>query len=51
MSQLRRRGVAVAVGSYALLVIVNFFWLYPILAAKVIPYDGYQDRIWFDSWI
>jgi dolichyl-phosphate-mannose-protein mannosyltransferase len=46
----RRLPGAVAVGAYALLVIVNFFYLYPVLAAKVIPYVDLQARMWFGSW-
>jgi dolichyl-phosphate-mannose-protein mannosyltransferase len=49
-SSRRQVGVAV-VGLYALLVVVNFFYLYPILAAKVIPYSQWHDRMWFSSWI
>ena len=47
----RRQVGAVGVGAYALLVVLNFFYLYPILAAKVIPYDDWHDRMWFSSWI
>ena len=46
----RRLWGAVAVGAYALLVVVNFFYLYPALAAKVIPYTNLQARMWFGSW-
>ncbi len=47
----RRKGGAVAVGAYALLVVVNFFYLYPVLAAQVISYDDWRSRMWFSSWI
>lgn len=50
-SEGRRMGGAVAVGLYALLVIVNFFYLYPVLAANVIPYADWRSRMWFSSWI
>ncbi|MDQ1710704.1 MAG: dolichyl-phosphate-mannose-protein mannosyltransferase [Frankiaceae bacterium] len=47
-----RRHVGVTiVGAYALLVVLNFFWLYPVLAAKVIPYGSWHSRMWFSSWI
>jgi dolichyl-phosphate-mannose--protein O-mannosyl transferase len=47
----RRQVAATFVGAYALLVVVNFFYLYPILAAKVIPYSAWHSRMWFSSWI
>jgi dolichyl-phosphate-mannose-protein mannosyltransferase len=50
-SPARRQWGVTAAGAYLGLVVVNFFWLYPILAAQVIPYSHWQDRIWFGSWI
>ncbi|MQA87433.1 MAG: phospholipid carrier-dependent glycosyltransferase [Streptosporangiales bacterium] len=48
----RRRIVGSAVaGGYMLLVIANLWYLYPILAAKTIPYQEWLSRMWFDSWI
>jgi dolichyl-phosphate-mannose--protein O-mannosyl transferase len=47
----RRQVGAMAVGAYALAVVVNFFYLYPILAARVIPYESWHARMWFSSWI
>jgi dolichyl-phosphate-mannose-protein mannosyltransferase len=47
----RRQVGAIAVGTYALLVVVNFFYLYPILSARVISYDAWHSRMWFSSWI
>ena len=47
-----RRGVGAAVtGGYLLAVMVNFFYLYPVLAAQVIPYTSWFARMWFTSWI
>jgi dolichyl-phosphate-mannose--protein O-mannosyl transferase len=46
----RQVGVGV-VAFYALLVIANFVWLYPILSARVIPYSSWHARMWFSSWI
>lgn len=43
-------GAAVA-GAYVLMVLANFAYFYPILAAKVIPYNDWHARIWFDTWI
>ncbi len=45
----RRRWGASLAGAYLLLVVVNFFYLYPILAAKVIPYEQWHSRMWFAS--
>jgi len=47
----RRFWGAAAVGAYLAVAIVNFFWLYPILAARIIPYQWWQDRMWFSSWV
>lgn len=48
----RRRVVAsAATGVYASLVLVNFVYLYPVLAAVTIPYGDWYDRMWFRSWI
>jgi dolichyl-phosphate-mannose-protein mannosyltransferase len=47
-----RRGIGAAiVGGYLMIVVLNFFYLYPILAAKVIPYASWHARMWFSSWI
>lgn len=46
----RITGSAVVAG-YLLIVAWNFFYFYPILAAKVIPYPAWQARMWFGSWI
>ena len=40
---------AAGVGGYLLLVLLNFGYLYPVLAAKVIPYDSWHNRMWFTS--
>ncbi|GAA3200967.1 dolichyl-phosphate-mannose--protein mannosyltransferase [Actinocorallia longicatena] len=43
-------GSAIA-GAYLLLVLINFWYLYPVLAAKSIPYDSWHMRMWMDSWV
>jgi dolichyl-phosphate-mannose-protein mannosyltransferase len=43
-------GSAVA-GAYMLLVIANFFYFYPVLAAKVIPYEEWHHIVRFKDWI
>ncbi|GII52265.1 phospholipid carrier-dependent glycosyltransferase [Planotetraspora thailandica] len=48
----RRRLVGSSVvGAFALLVLVNFWWLSPVLDAQVIPYGEWFDRMLFRSWI
>jgi dolichyl-phosphate-mannose--protein O-mannosyl transferase len=47
----RRAMGAVAAGAYLIAVLVNFAYLYPILAAKAIPYASWLSRMWFRSWI
>jgi dolichyl-phosphate-mannose--protein O-mannosyl transferase len=47
-----RRGIGAAVtGAYLLAVLLNFYYLYPVLAAEVIPYSSWLARMWFSSWI
>jgi dolichyl-phosphate-mannose-protein mannosyltransferase len=48
----RRRAVgAVSAGTYAMAVLLNFAYLYPVLAAQAIPYSSWLSRMWFRSWI
>ena len=47
----RRTAAALGIGVYVAVVIVNFAYLYPILAAQTIPYDAWRARMWFTSWI
>jgi dolichyl-phosphate-mannose-protein mannosyltransferase len=48
----RRRAIgAAAAGVIVLAVMVNFVWLYPILAAQPIPFGAWSSRMWFRSWI
>jgi dolichyl-phosphate-mannose--protein O-mannosyl transferase len=47
-----RRAIGAALtGGYVLAVLLNFYYLYPILAGKVIPYSSWLARMWFSSWI
>ena len=47
-----RRAVGAAItGGYLLAVLLNFYYLYPVLAGKVIPYSAWYARMWFSSWI
>ncbi|MCW2543859.1 MAG: glycosyl transferase 39 [Frankiales bacterium] len=47
----RRRVASVGVGVYTSLVVLNFIYLYPVLAAVTIPYADWLKRMWFHSWI
>ena len=48
---LRRRIASLGVGVYLSLVVINFGYLYPVLAAVTIPYNEWLSRMWFHSWI
>jgi dolichyl-phosphate-mannose--protein O-mannosyl transferase len=50
-SGLRRMWASATVGVYGSLVLLNFAYLYPVLAAVTIPYADWIDRMWFRSWI
>ncbi|MCA1713322.1 MAG: phospholipid carrier-dependent glycosyltransferase [Actinobacteria bacterium] len=48
----RRRTVGSAVvGGYVALVVLNFAYLYPVLAAQTLSYNDWHARMWFSSWI
>ena len=48
----RRRAVGAAVaGAYLLAVLVNFAYLYPVLAGKIVPYGAWLARMWYHGWI
>jgi dolichyl-phosphate-mannose--protein O-mannosyl transferase len=48
----RRRALgAVITGVFLLAVLGDFAYIYPMLAAKVIPYSSWLSRMWFRSWI
>ncbi|GGO67291.1 dolichyl-phosphate-mannose--protein mannosyltransferase [Nonomuraea cavernae] len=49
---MRRTLGAAAVGAFALLALINFWWLHPILTAELIPYTEWKARMLFDKrWI
>ncbi len=50
-SAMRRTVGAAVVGAYLLGVLLNFAYLYPILAAKVIPYSSWLSHMWYHGWI
>ena len=47
----RRTAASAGLGVYVSLVIVNFAFLYPVLAGVTIPYKEWLARMWFHSWI
>ena len=47
----RRATAAMGVGTYVAIVVVNFAYLYPVLAAQTLPYEAWRARMWFTSWI
>jgi dolichyl-phosphate-mannose--protein O-mannosyl transferase len=47
----RRTVGAVLSGTYLLAVVLNLAYLYPILAARIIPYGSWLSRMWFHTWI
>ncbi|MFD0685189.1 dolichyl-phosphate-mannose--protein mannosyltransferase [Actinomadura fibrosa] len=47
----RRVVGAAATGAFLLVVLANFAYFYPILAAQTLTYDDWHARIWFGSWI
>jgi dolichyl-phosphate-mannose--protein O-mannosyl transferase len=47
----RRAIGAVFAGAYVLLVLANFAFMDPVLAAQVLPYSDWHQRMWFSSWI
>jgi dolichyl-phosphate-mannose-protein mannosyltransferase len=49
-SEVRRLVGAGAVALYAMLVIVCFWYFYPIWTYVKIPYNSWSDRIWFPGW-
>ncbi len=51
-ASLRRRAVGSAVvGVYVLAVVALFWYFYPILAGKVIPYSDWLSHMWYHGWI
>jgi dolichyl-phosphate-mannose-protein mannosyltransferase len=47
-----RRGVGAALsGAYLLAVLWDFYYMYPLLAAQVVPYTSWLSRMWYHGWI
>jgi dolichyl-phosphate-mannose-protein mannosyltransferase len=47
----RRALGAAVIGLYLLTVIILFWYFYPILSAKVIPYTEWLHHMWYSGWI
>jgi dolichyl-phosphate-mannose-protein mannosyltransferase len=50
-SAARRAAGATVTGVYLIAVLANFYYLYPVLAAKIIPYTSWLSRMWYHGWI
>jgi dolichyl-phosphate-mannose--protein O-mannosyl transferase len=51
-ASLRRRAIGSSVvGAYVLAVLVLFWYFYPILAGKIIPYSSWLSHMWYHGWI
>ncbi|MGV9303775.1 dolichyl-phosphate-mannose--protein mannosyltransferase [Nonomuraea sp. NPDC003727] len=48
---IRRAAGAAAVGACALVVLINFWWLYPILSAETITFAQWWARMLMRSWV
>jgi dolichyl-phosphate-mannose-protein mannosyltransferase len=49
---LRRRAIGATVaGIYVLAVLILFWYFYPILAARIIPYQDWLSHMWYSGWI
>src|SRR5258707_1124226 len=47
----RRAAGAIIAGVYLLAVLGDFGYMYPVLAAKVVPYALWHSRMWYHGWI
>ncbi|WP_433434718.1 dolichyl-phosphate-mannose--protein mannosyltransferase [Nonomuraea sp. CA-141351] len=47
----RRAVGAAAVGAFALIVLINFWWLYPVLTAETITHGEWWARMLMSSWV
>lgn len=47
----RRQLGAWTAGVLVLLIVLNFFYIYPLLTGETLPRGAWLDRMWFRSWI
>jgi dolichyl-phosphate-mannose--protein O-mannosyl transferase len=51
-ASLRRRAIGASiVGTYVLAVLVLFWYFYPIMAGKIVPYSSWLSHMWYHGWI
>jgi dolichyl-phosphate-mannose--protein O-mannosyl transferase len=50
-SPARRAAGATVTGVYLIAVLADFYYLYPVLAARIIPYTSWLSRMWYHGWI
>jgi dolichyl-phosphate-mannose--protein O-mannosyl transferase len=50
-SVVRRAVGSVLAGLYVLAVLVLFWYFYPVLAGKIIPYSSWLSHMWYHGWI
>jgi dolichyl-phosphate-mannose-protein mannosyltransferase len=51
-ARLSRRAIGSALaGTYVLAVLLVFWYFYPILAGKIIPYSDWLSHMWYSGWI
>ena len=47
----RRAVGAIFSGGYLIAVLWDFYYMYPVLAAQVVPYATWYSRMWYHGWI
>jgi dolichyl-phosphate-mannose-protein mannosyltransferase len=47
----RRVSGSLLAGVYVLAVLVLFWYFYPILSGKIIPYSEWLSHMWYSGWI
>jgi len=47
----RRAAGTVLSGAYLLAVLWDFYYMYPVLAAQIVPYTTWLSRMWYHGWI
>jgi dolichyl-phosphate-mannose--protein O-mannosyl transferase len=47
----RRLAGSVVAGTFVVLVVLNFAWLWPIYTNELLTTEEWLDRVWFRSWI
>ena len=50
-SPVRRVTGSIVAGVYLLAVLADFYYLYPVLAAQIVPYTSWLARMWYHGWI